>query len=132
MVVTVEEKKLREEKQELEEQIKTLLKKNAELETEAVNFDNLVRTLDFEPFVELKNLVSRAIQDKAKDYEFKACEKPLKNGKAIEELTTLLEDYQDQALQNRDNIESNKEEISKIEDRINEIDGQLRQGKLSL
>lgn len=129
---TKEEKSLLDEKKELQEKIKELMKKNEELETEAERFDRLTTTIEYEPFVELKTMVSRAIQDKAKNFEFKACDKPLKNGKSIEDLIAMLQEYQDLAEQNRTNIELNNEDISKIEDKIAEIDSKLNQTKLPL
>ena len=85
-----EEKNLQEKRNDYQKHIDALKRKNDELETEAVRYENLASTLTFEPFVELKMLTSNAVQDYAKKQDIKECEKHLKNYKTIDSIDALV------------------------------------------
>ena len=131
---TKEEKNLQEKRNDYQKHIDSLKRKNDELETEAVRYENLASTLTFEPFVELKMLTSNAVQDYAKKQDIKECEKHLKNYKTIDSIESLLKEYQDLAEKNRSNIELNKKDIDSYEIKITEINDKLNnfQRKLAL
>ena len=122
---TKEEKRLQEKRNDYQRRIKALERKNDELETEAVRFENLASTLTFEPFVELKMIVSNAVQDYAKKQDIKECEKHLKNYKSIDSMETLLKDYKDLAEKNRSNIELNNKEIEDYKAKVEDINDKL-------
>lgn len=122
---TKEEKRLQEKRNDYQRHIKALERKNDELETEAVRFENLASTLTFEPFVELKMIVSNAVQDYAKKQDIKECEKHLKNYKSIDSMETLLKDYKDLAEKNRSNIELNNKEIEDYKAKVEDINDKL-------
>lgn len=121
-----EEKDLLEKKNDYKNHIEKLKRKNDELETEAVKFDNLASVLTFEPFVELKMLVSSAVQDYAKKQEIKDCKKHLKNYEAIDSMEKLLYDYKELAEKNRANIELNNKDIDNYEIKLTEIEDKLK------
>ncbi len=131
---TKEEKNLLEKRNDYQKHIDALKRKNDELETEAVRYENLASTLTFEPFVELKMLTSNAVQDYAKKQDIKECEKHLKNYKTIDSIEALLKEYDDMAEKNRANIELNNKDIDNYEIKITEINDKLRafQTKLPL
>lgn len=122
---TKEEKRLQEKRNDYQRRIDELKHKSNELETEAVRFENLASTLTFEPFVELKMIVSNAVQDYAKKQDIKECEKHLKNYKAIDSMEALLKDYKDLAEKNRSNIDLNNKEIDDYEIKVTEINDKL-------
>lgn len=129
-----EEKNLQEKRNDYQKHIDALKRKNDELETEAVRYENLASTLTFEPFVELKMLTSNAVQDYAKKQDIKECEKHLKNYKTIDSIESLLKEYEDMAEKNRANIELNNKDIDNYEIKITEINDKLNnfQRKLAL
>lgn len=129
-----EEKNLQEKRNDYQKHIDALKRKNDELETEAVRYENLASTLTFEPFVELKMLTSNAVQDYAKKQDIKECEKHLKNYKTIDSIESLLKEYEDMAEKNRSNIELNNKDIDNYEVKIAEINDKLNnfQRKLAL
>lgn len=129
-----EEKNLQEKRNDYQKHIDALKRKNDELETEAVRYENLASTLTFEPFVELKMLTSNAVQDYAKKQDIKECEKHLKNYKTIDSIESLLKEYEDLAEKNRSNIELNNKDIDNYEVKIAEINDKLNnfQRKLAL
>lgn len=131
---TKEEKNLLEKRNDYQRHIDALKRKNDELETEAVRYENLASTLTFEPFVELKMLTSNAVQDYAKKQDIKECEKHLKNYKTIDSIESLLKEYEDMAEKNRANIELNNKDIDNYEIKLTEIKDKLRafQTKLPL
>ena len=131
---TKEEKNLQEKRNDYQKHIDSLKRKNDELETEAVRYENLASTLTFEPFVELKMLTSNAVQDYAKKQDIKECEKHLKNYKTIDSIESLLKEYEDLAEKNRSNIELNNKDIDNYEVKIAEINDKLNnfQRKLAL
>ena len=131
---TKEEKNLLEKRNDYQRHIDALKRKNDELETEAVRYENLASTLTFEPFVELKMLTSNAVQDYAKKQDIKECEKHLKNYKTIDSIESLLKEYEDMAEKNRANIELNNKDIDNYEIKLTEINDKLRafQTKLPL
>lgn len=131
---TKEEKNLLEKRNDYQRHIDALKRKNDELETEAVRYENLASTLTFEPFVELKMLTSNAVQDYAKKQDIKECEKHLKNYKTIDSIEALLKEYEDMAEKNRANIELNNKDIDNYEIKLTEIKDKLRafQTKLPL
>lgn len=131
---TKEEKNLQEKRNDYQKHIDALKRKNDELETEAVRYENLASTLTFEPFVELKMLTSNAVQDYAKKQDIKECEKHLKNYKTIDSIESLLKEYKDLADKNRSNIELNNKDIDNYEVKITEINDKLThfQRKLAL
>ena len=131
---TKEEKRLLEKRNDYKRHIEVLKRKSEELETEAVKFENLASTLTFEPFVELKMIVSNAVQDYAKKQDIKECKKHLKNYEAIDSMEALLKEYKDMAKKNRTNIELNNKEINDYEVKLTEINDKLKnfQTKLDL
>lgn len=131
---TKEEKNLLEKRNDYQRHIDALKRKNDELETDAVRYENLASTLTFEPFVELKMLTSNAVQDYAKKQDIKECEKHLKNYKTIDSIEALLKEYEDMAEKNRANIELNNKDIDNYEVKLTEIQDKLRafQTKLPL
>lgn len=121
-----EEKRLIERRNDYTKAIESLKRKNEELETEAVKFENLASTLKYQPFIELKSLVSNAVQDYAKKQDIKECEKHLKNYKSIDSMEKLLEDYVELADKDRENIELNNKQIDDYEIKLTEINDKLR------
>lgn len=129
-----EEKRLQERRNDYKRAIDQLERKTAELETEAVKYENIASTLTFEPFVELKMIVSNAVQDYAKKQDIKECEKHLKNYKAIDSMEALLREYKKMAEDNRANIALNEKEIDDYKIKIEELNDKLNnfQRKLAL
>lgn len=105
--------------------IEDLKEKNIVLEKEAVKFENLASTIDTEPFIELKALVIETIKTYADRSDVKECKKKIKNLETITSMETLLEDCQNLASENRQNIKANENEIKCIEEKIEDIDYQL-------
>ena len=129
---TKEEKQLLEEKKTKKEAIDKLHAKNTELESEAIRFENLASTLTFEPFVELKMLVSNAIQDGAKKQNIKDIKINTKSFEAIDLMEALLKDYEDKAKDNRADIILNNKMIDDYEVKIEEISGKLKNFQLKI
>lgn len=105
--------------------IEDLKEKNIVLEKEAVKFENFASTIDTEPFIELKALVIETIKTYADRSDVKECKKKIKNLETITSMETLLEDCQNLASENRQNIKANENEIKCIEEKIEDIDYQL-------
>lgn len=120
------EEKLKEKVEEFKKQIENLNAKSVELETEAIRYENLASILTFEPFVALKTLVSNAVQDNAKKQDIKACEKYLKDFKAIDSIEAVLKDFKEKAKQYRQGIELNKKDIDDIEIKIAETENEIK------
>lgn len=120
-----EEKRLLERRNDYTKSIENLKRKIDELTTEAVRYENLASTLTFEPFVELKMIVSNAVQDNAKKQDIKECKKHLKNYEAIDSMEDLLKEYKELADKNRQNIELTEKEIDDYEIKITEINSKL-------
>lgn len=122
---TREEKRLQERRNDYLRRIEELKHKSGELETEAVKYENLASTLTFEPFVELKMIVSNAVQAYAKKYDVKEAQKHLNNMKAIDSMEALLKEYKDLADKDRANIELSNKEIDDYEIKVNDINDKL-------
>lgn len=120
-----EEKRLLERRNDYTKSIENLKRKIDELTTEAVRYENIASTLTFEPFVELKMIVSNAVQDNAKKQDIKECKKHLKNYEAIDSMEDLLKEYKELADKNRQNIELTEKEIDDYEIKITEINSKL-------
>lgn len=127
-----EEKRLIEEKKANERTVEELKQKNIELEKEAVRFDNLASTLSYEPFVNLKMIVSSAVQDNARKQDIKECKKQLKNYEAINSMENLLRGYRQDAENCRSTIELNKKDIDDYEIKIAEIEEKLKNFQIKL
>lgn len=122
---TKEEKRLLVEKNANIKAIEELKEKNQSLEKEIERFDHLSSTLEYQPFLELKSIVSSALQEFAKRQKIKECKKQLKNYEAINSMEELLIEFKEKADEYRLNIKSNETDISRYEDKIAEIDEKL-------
>lgn len=122
---TKEEKRLQEQRNDYKKHVEVLKRKSDILETEAIQFENLASTLTHQPFVELRNLLSTAVQEKAKIFDVKEAQKHLNNLKAIDSMVAVLNEFKQKAEDNRANIELNKKEIDDYEIKIETINDKL-------
>lgn len=96
----------------------------------------LASTLDFEPFVKLKNLVCEDLHTKVDDENIKGIKERTKDFESIVNIQNLLKDHKDLANKAENQICDLEEENSKFEDELAELEEKIdtfaRQNKLPL
>ncbi len=120
--------------------LKNLINKNhSEIITlqEKVEYNNnLASTLDFEPFVKLKYIVTEAIHSNVDDENIKGIKDRTKDFESIVNIQNLLKEYKQKALDAEQHIADLEDEISKFEDELAELEAKIdtfaRQEKLPL
>lgn len=120
--------------------LKNLISKNhSEIITlqEKVEYNNnLASTLDFEPFVKLKHIVTEAIHSNVDDENIKGIKDRTKDFESIVNIQNLLKEYKQKALDAEQHIADLEDEISKFEDELAELEAKIdtfaRQEKLPL
>lgn len=120
--------------------LKNLINKNhSEIITlqEKVEYNNnLASTLDFEPFVKLKHIVTEAIHSNVDDENIKGIKDRTKDFESIVNIQNLLKEYKQKALDAEQHIADLEDEISKFEDELAELEAKIdtfaRQEKLPL
>lgn len=120
--------------------VANLIKKNKaeieKLEEKAEYHNELASTLDFEPFVKLKNLVREDLHTKVDDENVKGIKERTKDFESIVNIQNLLKDHRQKAADAENHIADLEDEISKFEDEIAELEAKIdtfaRQQKLNL
>lgn len=120
--------------------VANLIKKNKaeieKLEEKAEYHNELASTLDFEPFVKLKNLVREDLHTKIDDENVKGIKERTKDFESIVNIQNLLKDHRQKAADAENHIADLEDEISKFEDEIAELEAKIdtfaRQQKLNL
>lgn len=110
--------------------------KIAELEEVAAKHKELAQTLDYKPFIKLKDLVTEALHTNVDDENLKGIKERTKDFESILNIQGLLKQHQQKAEEAEYKICDLKNEISKFEDELaaleEKIDTFARQQKLAL
>lgn len=120
--------------------LKNLISKNnseiGDLQIKVEYNNNLASTLDFEPFVKLKHIVTEAIHSNVDDENIKGIKDRTKDFESIVNIQNLLKEYKQKALDAEQRIVDLEDEISKFEDELAELEAKIdtfaRQEKLPL
>lgn len=120
--------------------LKNLISKNnseiGDLQIKVEYNNNLASTLDFEPFVKLKHIVTEAIHSNVDDENIKGIKDRTKDFESIVNIQNLLKEYKQKALDAEQHIADLEDEISKFEDELAELEAKIdtfaRQEKLPL
>lgn len=110
--------------------------KIAELEEVAAKHKELAQTLDYKPFIKLKDLVTEALHTNVDDENLKGIKERTKDFESILNIQGLLKQHQQKAEEAEYKICDLRNEISKFEDELaaleEKIDTFARQQKLAL
>lgn len=110
--------------------------KIAELEEVAEKHKELAQTLDYKPFIKLKDLVTEALHTNVDDENLKGIKERTKDFESILNIQGLLKQHQQKAEEAEYKICDLRNEISKFEDELaaleEKIDTFARQQKLAL
>lgn len=110
--------------------------KIAELEEVAEKHKELAQTLDYKPFIKLKDLVTEALHTNVDDENLKGIKERTKDFESILNIQGLLKQHQQKAEEAEYKICDLKNEISKFEDELADLEVKIdtfaRQQKLAL
>ena len=110
--------------------------KIAELEEVAAKHKELAQTLDYKPFIKLKDLVIEALHTNVDDENLKGIKERTKDFESIVNIQGLLKQHQQKAEEAEYKICDLKNEISKFEDELADLEAKIdtfaRQQKLAL
>lgn len=110
--------------------------KIAELEEVAAKHIELAQTLDYKPFIKLKDLVTEALHTNVDDENLKGIKERTKDFESILNIQGLLKQHQRKAEEAEYKICDLKNEISKFEDELADLEAKIdtfvRQQKLAL
>ena len=110
--------------------------KIAELEEVAAKHKELAQTLDYKPFIKLKDLVTEALHTNVDDENSKGIKERTKDFESILNIQGLLKQHQQKAEEAEYKICDLKNEISKFEDELADLEAKIdtfaRQQKLAL
>lgn len=110
--------------------------KIAELEKVAAKHKELAQTLDYKPFIKLKDLVTEALHTNVDDENLKGIKERTKDFESILNIQGLLKQHQQKAEEAEYKICDLKNEISKFEDELADLEAKIdtfaRQQKLAL
>lgn len=110
--------------------------KIAELEEVAEKHKELAQTLDYKPFIKLKDLVTEALHTNVDDENLKGIKERTKDFESILNIQGLLKQHQQKAEEAECKICDLKNEISKFEDELADLEAKIdtfaRQQKLAL
>lgn len=110
--------------------------KIAELEEVAAKHKELAQTLDYKPFIKLKDLVAEALHTNVDDENLKGIKERTKDFESISNIQGLLKQHQQKAEEAEYKICDLKNEISKFEDELADLEAKIdtfaRQQKLAL
>lgn len=110
--------------------------KIAELEEVAKKHKELAQTLDYKPFIKLKDLVTEALHTNVDDENLKGIKECTKDFESILNIQGLLKQHQQKAEEAEYKICDLKNEISKFEDELADLEAKIdtfaRQQKLAL
>lgn len=110
--------------------------KIAELEEVAAKHKELAQTLDYKPFIKLKDLVTEALHTNVDDENLKGIKERTKDFESILNIQGLLKQHQQKAEEAEYKICNLKNEISKFEDELADLEAKIdtfaRQQKLAL
>lgn len=110
--------------------------KIAELEEVAAKHKELAQTLDYKPFIKLKDLVTEAFHTNVDDENLKGIKERTKDFESILNIQGLLKQHQQKAEEAEYKICDLKNEISKFEDELADLEAKIdtfaRQQKLAL
>ena len=110
--------------------------KIAELEEVAAKHKELAQTLDYKPFIKLKDLVTEALHTNVDDENLKGIKESTKDFESILNIQGLLKQHQQKAEEAEYKICDLKNEISKFEDELADLEAKIdtfaRQQKLAL
>ena len=110
--------------------------KIAELEEVAEKHKELAQTLDYKPFIKLKDLVIEALHTNVDDENLKGIKERTKDFESILNIQGLLKQHQQKAEEAEYKICDLKNEISKFEDELADLEAKIdtfaRQQKLAL
>lgn len=110
--------------------------KIAELEEVAAKHKELAQTLDYKPFIKLKDLVTEALHTNVDDENLKGIKERTKDFESILNIQGLLKQHQQKAEEAEYKIRDLKNEISKFEDELADLEAKIdtfaRQQKLAL
>lgn len=110
--------------------------KIAELEEVAAKHTELAQTLDYKPFIKLKDLVIEAFHTNVDDENLKGIKERTKDFESILNIRGLLKQHQQKAEEAEYKICDLKNEISKFEDELADLEAKIdtfaRQQKLAL
>lgn len=110
--------------------------KIAELEEVAAKHTELAQTLDYKPFIKLKDLVTEALHTNVDDENLKGIKERTKDFESILNIQGLLKQHQQKAEEAEYKICDLKNEISKFEDELADLEAKIdtfaRQQKLAL
>lgn len=110
--------------------------KIAELEEVAAKHKELAQTLDYKPFIKLKDLVTEALHTNVDDENLKGIKERTKYFESILNIQGLLKQHQQKAEEAEYKICDLKNEISKFEDELADLEAKIdtfaRQQKLAL
>lgn len=110
--------------------------KIAELEEVAAKHKELAQTLDYKPFIKLKDLVTEALHTNVDDENLKGIKERTKDFESILNIQGLLKQHQQKAEEAEYKICDLKNEISKFEDELADLEAKIdtfaRQQKLAL
>lgn len=114
----------------------TNLDEIAELEEVAAKHKELAQTLDYKPFIKLKDLVTEAFHTNVDDENLKGIKERTKDFESILNIQGLLKQHQQKAEEAEYKICDLKNEISKFEDELADLESKIdtfaRQQKLAL
>lgn len=110
--------------------------KIAELEEVAAKHKELAQTLDYKPFIKLKDLVTEALHTNVDDENLKGIKERTKDFESILNIQGLLKQHQQKAEEAEYKICDLRNEISKFEDELADLEAKIdtfaRQQKLAL
>lgn len=110
--------------------------KIAELEEVAKKHKELAQTLNYKPFIKLKDLVTEALHTNVDDENLKGIKERTKDFESILNIQGLLKQHQQKAEEAEYKICDLKNEISKFEDELADLEAKIdtfaRQQKLAL
>lgn len=110
--------------------------KIAELEEVAAKHTELAQTLDYKPFIKLKDLVAEALHTNVDNENLKGIKERTKDFESIVNIQGLLKQHQQKAEEAGYKICDLKNEISKFEDELADLEAKIdtfaRQQKLAL
>ncbi len=110
--------------------------KIAELEEVAAKHKELAQTLDYKPFIKLKDLVTEALHTNVDDENLKGIKERTKDFESILNIQGLLKQHQQKAEEAEYKICDLKNEISKFVDELADLEAKIdtfaRQQKLAL
>lgn len=110
--------------------------KIADLEVKVAYHTELSQTLDYKPFVKLKEVVTEALHTNVDDENLKGIKERTKDFESILNIQGLLKQHQQKAKEAEFEITDLEDEISKFQDELDELEAKIdtfaRQNKLPL